>query len=95
VPVIGQTGTLMTGRLFFGCGSVSDWNEGLIMTTLLFTIDISADYQGTKEIYSAQVRARNGQQLYHLAEAESIPEALEKVVQEMQLQEKTSASFRT
>jgi hypothetical protein len=64
------------------------------MTTLLFTIDISADYRGTKEIYSAQVLARNGQQLYHVAEAESIPEALEKVVQEMRLQEKNSASFR-
>jgi hypothetical protein len=64
------------------------------MTTLLFTIDISADYRGTTEIYSAQVIARNGQNLYHLAEAQSIPEALEKVVQEMRLQEKTSASFR-
>jgi hypothetical protein len=65
-----------------------------IMTTLLFTIAISADYRGTAEIYSAQVIARNGQNLYHLAEALSIPEALEKVVQEMRLQEKTSASFR-
>ena len=93
--MIGRTMTLMARRPFFGGGSVSGWNEGLIMTTLLFTIDISADYQGVKEIYSAQVRARNGQQLYHLAEAESIPEALEKVVQEMRLQEKTSASFQT
>jgi hypothetical protein len=65
-----------------------------IMTTLLFTIDISADYRGTNEIYSAQVIARNGMKLYHLAEAISIPEALEKVVQEMRLEEKTSASFR-
>jgi hypothetical protein len=65
-----------------------------IMTTLLFTISISADYRGTQEIYSAQVLARNGLKLYHLAEALSIPEALEKVVQEMRLQEKSSASFR-
>ncbi|MFY9561885.1 MAG: hypothetical protein WAQ52_16745 [Terriglobales bacterium] len=64
------------------------------MTTLLFTIDISADYRGAQEIYSAQVIARNGQKLYHLAEAASISEALEKVVQEMRLQEKNSASFR-
>jgi len=53
------------------------------MTTLLFTIDISAEYRGMKEIYSAQVIARNGMKLYHLAEAVSISEALEKVVQEM------------
>ena len=64
------------------------------MTSLLFTIDISADYRGTNEIYSAQVIARNGMKLYHLAEAVSISEALEKVVQEMRLEEKTSASFR-
>jgi len=85
----------MTRRPFFGGGCVSGWVEGLIMTTLLFTIDISADYRGMKEIYSAQVLARNGQQLYHVAEAELIPEALEKVVQEMRLQGKNSASFRT
>jgi hypothetical protein len=64
------------------------------MKTLLFTIDISADYRGMAEVYSAQVIARNGQQLYHLAEATSIPEALERVVQEMRLQEKDSASFQ-
>jgi hypothetical protein len=65
-----------------------------IMTTLLFTIDISADYRGMKEIYSAQVIARNGEKLYHLAEAPSISEALQKVVQEMRLAEKNSSSFR-
>ena len=65
-----------------------------IMTTLLFTISISADYRGVNEIYSAQVIARNGMTLYHLAEALSISEALEKVVQEMRLEEKNSASFR-
>ena len=65
-----------------------------IMTSLLFTIDISADYRGTNEVYSAQVIARNGMKLYHLAEAPSISEALERVVQEMRLEEKTSASFR-
>lgn len=64
------------------------------MNTLLFTIEISADYRGANEIYAAQVIARNGMQLYHLAEALSISEALEKVVQEMRLEEKTSASFR-
>jgi hypothetical protein len=64
------------------------------MTTLLFTIAISADYRGTNKIYSAQVIARNGMQLYHLAEAISISEALEKVVQEMRLEEKDIASFR-
>jgi hypothetical protein len=68
--------------------------DGGIMTTLLFTINISACYRGTQEIYSAQVVARNGENLYHLAEALSISEALEKVVQEMRLQEKKSASFR-
>lgn len=69
------------------------WKKG-IMTTLLFTIDISADYRGMTEIYSAQVIARNGMTLYHLAEAPSISEALEKVVREMRLEEKNSASFR-
>ena len=64
-----------------------------IATTLLFTIAISACYRGTKEIYSAQVVACNGEKLYHLAEALSISQALEKVVEEMRLQEKNSASF--
>jgi hypothetical protein len=64
------------------------------MTTLLFTIAISAHYRGTQKIYSAQVIACNGEKLYHEAEAFSISEALEKVVQEMRLQEKNSASFR-
>jgi hypothetical protein len=67
---------------------------GGTMTTLLFTISISATYRGTQEIYSAQVIARNGENLYHLAEALSISEALEKVVEEMRLQEKKSASLR-
>ena len=64
------------------------------MTSLLFTISMFAEYRGTQEIYSAKVSARNGTTLYHLAEALSIPEALEKVVQEMRLQEKKSASLR-
>jgi hypothetical protein len=68
--------------------------EEEIMTTLLFTIAISAHYRDTKEIYSAQVIACNGENLYHLAEALSISQALDKVVQEMRLQEKNSASFR-
>jgi hypothetical protein len=79
--------------VFFWAASMWRRNEE-IMTSLLFTIDISADYRGMKEIYSAQVIARNGMKLYHLAEAVSISEALEKVVQEMRLEEKTSASFR-
>jgi hypothetical protein len=78
-----------SGRLLLGRFD----GEG-IMTTLLFTVAISACYRGTQEIYSAQVIARNGEKLYHLAEALSISEALEKVVQEMRLQEKNSASFR-
>jgi hypothetical protein len=64
------------------------------MTTLLFTIAVSAEYRGAQEIYSAQVVACNGEKLYHLAEATTISEALQKVVQEMRLQEKNSASFR-
>jgi hypothetical protein len=64
------------------------------MTTQLFTISVFAQYRGTQEVYSAQVNACNGQKLYHLAEAHSISEALEKIVQEMRLQEKNSASFR-
>ena len=64
------------------------------MTTLLFTIDISAEYRGMQEIYSAQVIASNGRKLYHLAEAPSISEALEKIVHEMRLQEQNSASSR-
>ena len=39
------------------------------MTTLLFTISVSAQYRGTQEIYSAQANACNGEKLYHLAEA--------------------------
>lgn len=54
----------------------------------------NAGKRGMAEVYSVQVIARNGQQLYHLAEAASIPEALEKVVQEMRLQEKDSTSFK-
>jgi hypothetical protein len=64
------------------------------MATLLFTIAISADYRGTQEVYSAQVIACNGEKLYHLAEARSVSEALEKVVQEMRLQEKNRATSR-
>jgi hypothetical protein len=64
------------------------------MTTLLFTISVSAQYRGTQEIYLAQANACNGEKLYHMAEAYSISEALEKIVREMRLQEKNSASFR-
>jgi hypothetical protein len=84
---------LKTGPAVVFFLAASTVGEGA-MTTLLFTIEISADYRGTNEIYSAQVIARNGMKLYHLAEAISIPAALEKVVQEMQLEEKNIASFR-
>jgi hypothetical protein len=64
------------------------------MTTLLFTITISATYRGTQEIYSAQVIACNGEKLYHPAEALSISEAVENVVKQIQHQEHISASSK-
>ena len=64
------------------------------MTTLLFTIEISATYRGTQEIYSAQAIACNGQKLYQVTEAQSISEALEQIVKQMKLQERTSARFK-
>jgi hypothetical protein len=51
-----------------------------LMTTLLFTIQISATCRGTQEIYSAQVIACNGEKLYHVGVALSISEAVEKIV---------------
>ena len=57
------------------------------MTTLLFTIEVSATYRGAREIYSAQVMACNGQKLYQPVEALSISDALEKIVKQMQQQE--------
>jgi hypothetical protein len=64
------------------------------MTTLLFTIQISASYRGTQEVYSAQAVACNGQNLYHVTEAPTISEAVEQIVKQMKLQEKHDASFR-
>jgi hypothetical protein len=64
------------------------------MTTLLFTIEISAKYRGTQEIYSAQAIARNGEKLYRSAEALSISDAVEKIVQQMKLQERNSETFK-
>jgi hypothetical protein len=64
------------------------------ITTLLFTIEISATYRGVQEIYSAQVIARNGEKLYHVAEALSISEAVEQIVKQMKLQEKHNGSFK-
>jgi hypothetical protein len=61
------------------------------MTSLIFTIEVSATYCGTQEIYSAQVLARNGEKLYHFAEAVSISEAVEQIVKQLKAQEKTSA----
>jgi hypothetical protein len=68
--------------------------EQQTMTTLLFTIQVSASYRGTQEIYSAQVFACNGEKLYHVGEAPSISEAVEQIVKQMKLQEKHSASFK-
>jgi hypothetical protein len=64
------------------------------MTTLLFSIAISTEYRGSKDIYSAQAIASNGEKLYHPAEGLSVSEVLEKVVQEIRLQEKKRATFR-
>jgi hypothetical protein len=61
------------------------------MTSLLFTIEVSATYRGTREIYSAQVIACNGEKLYHFAEALSISEAVEQIVKQLKAQEKNSA----
>lgn len=58
------------------------------MNSLLYTISIFAEYRGTQEVYSVQVLARNGEKLFHLAEAASISEALEKLVREMRVQER-------
>lgn len=64
------------------------------MATLLFTISVSSESRGDKDVYSAQVRAENGENLFHLSEAGSLSEALEKVVEEMRQQEKASAAAR-
>jgi hypothetical protein len=64
------------------------------ITTLLFTIEISATYRGVQEIYSAQVIARNGEKLYHVAEALSISEAVQQIVKQMKLQENHNGSFK-
>ncbi len=64
------------------------------MTTLLFTIAVSAAYRGTQEIYSAQVIAPNGEKLYRCEEAPSISEAVSKVVKQIQDQEHKSASSK-
>jgi hypothetical protein len=61
------------------------------MTTLLFTIEVSATYRGTQEVYSAQVMARNGEKLYQAGEAHSISQAVEQVVKQFQQQEKHSS----
>jgi hypothetical protein len=63
-------------------------------TTLLFTIAISSSSRENKQIYSAQAIANNGEPLYKPAEAGTVSEALEKVVQQMRLQERHSASYR-
>ena len=63
-------------------------------STLLFTISISSSSRENKQIYSAQAIATNGEPLYKLAEGVTVSEALEKVVQQMRQQERTSASYR-
>jgi hypothetical protein len=37
---------------------------------------------------------RNGDKLYHVAEGQSISEAVEKIVKQIQLQERNSAAFK-
>ena len=61
------------------------------MTSLLFTIEVSATHRDNRKIYSAQVMACNGEKLYHFAEALSISEAVEQIVKQLKLQEKNSA----
>jgi hypothetical protein len=58
--------------------------------------DTTAPRNAIELAYLCRVRRNtsNGEKLYHLAEAHSISEALEKIVREMRLQEKNSASFR-
>jgi|GEM_PF-2366587 hypothetical protein len=63
-------------------------------TTLLFTISISSSSRENKQIYSAQAIATNGEPLYKLAEAATVSDALEQVVQQMRQQERNSASYR-
>jgi hypothetical protein len=65
-----------------------------LMTTLLFTIEISATYRGTQEVYSAQAIARNGEKLYHVTEAQSISEAVEQIVKQLKTQERNSGKFK-
>jgi hypothetical protein len=62
--------------------------EGKPVNSLLYTISIFAEYRGTQEVYSVEVLARNGEKLFHQAEAASISGALEKLVEQMRLQEK-------
>jgi len=64
------------------------------MTTLLFTIEISATYRGTQEVYSAQAVACNGERIYRPTEAPSISEAVEQLVKQMQLQERSHGKFK-
>ena len=61
------------------------------MATLLFTISVSSESRGDRDIYSARVHAANGEKLFHLSEAGSLSEALEKVVEEMRQQERSGA----
>jgi hypothetical protein len=61
------------------------------MTSLLFTIEVSATHRDNRKIYSAQVLARNGEKLYHFVEALSISESLEQIVKQLKAQEKNSA----
>jgi hypothetical protein len=61
-------------------------------TTLLFTIQVSAHYRGTQEVYSAQAIAPNGEKLYRVTEAVSVSEALEQIVKQLKVQEQNSSS---
>jgi hypothetical protein len=61
---------------------------------MLFTIEISAQYRGTQEVYSAQAIARNGEKLYRVTEATSISEAVEQIVKQLKVQEQNRSSGR-
>lgn len=63
------------------------------MTTMLFTIEISARYSGTQEVYTAQAFARNGEKIYRVTEATSVSEAVEQIVKQLKVQEQ-DRSFR-
>ena len=61
---------------------------------MLFTIEVSATYRGTQEVYSAQAIAPNGEKLYRVTEATSVSEAVDQIVKQLKVQEQNSSSSR-